>query len=190
PGTENPRAESPAPEDPSGEDPEDRNIDGPDAETPISEGPTEAPPELDPPPSPDADAQAPAPADSARPLTPLQRAIVGMSPGQAKEALKQFGGSWHASVRSFLMEDSRYVREAVLAANARSHSGGASAWGQVFGAAGKRASTHGIAGDRHHTHGMVLGIDVPSAAHWRVGGVVSAQQTKLKRDGRAASAMV
>src|SRR5690606_15470511 len=44
----------------------------------------------------------------------LHDKIVVMNRPQAKKALNQLSGSWAASVRSAMLEDSRFLREAVL----------------------------------------------------------------------------
>src|SRR5690606_7963660 len=49
------------------------------------------------------------------PLTQLKRALLNVTPDQAQASLRSLSGSWHGSVRSFLFEDSRHVRDAVLA---------------------------------------------------------------------------
>lgn len=94
----------------------------------------------------------PAPSDASETATaapeafsPLQRTMLGMTPPQARSALRQMTGSWHASVRSFLMEDSRYVRQAILASTAAVN--GASASIDPFAPASTNAvaSPHGVA---------------------------------------------
>ena len=130
------------------------------------------------------------------PRPPLQEEILTMDIDDARTALKQLSGSWHASVRSFLLEEGRYVREAVLA---NAYGSGLergtvqtalSSWGEFYGASGRRGSRNGVAGDRHHTQGVVLGMDAPAGRDWRLGGVLAAQQSRLRRDGHQASASV
>ena len=183
--------EPPGPSDPPGPaDPPEP----PEPPKPTPEGPT--------PSSPDDPAPDPAPDDSALeendtpgtpPLTPLQEEILTMDVDQARTALKQLSGSWHASLRSFLMEDGRYVREAVLNnAHGIQEPGrtGARSWAQVYGANGRRGSRLGVAGDRHDTQGVVFGLNAPVIRVWRLGGVLAGQQSRLRRDGRQASASV
>lgn len=125
------------------------------------------------------------------PLTPLQQAMLSMSREQARTALRQLTGSWHASVRSALIEDSRYVRQAVLASAQELDRGpvrGLRAWAQPYAAAGRRTSVAGLAGDRHISRGLVLGLDTPAGPHWRLGGVLAARHATLERSGGPAQA--
>ena len=165
PDVDNPIVEQPVDEPPINEDSgnEDTSTEEPATEEPATEEPITEQPVIE-----DPVAEAPRPSerdpnpstspDRATPLTPLQRAIVGMNPEQARDALKQFAGSWHASLRSFLVEDSRYVREAMLEANAGFVADEPRGWGHAFGATGKRSAEHGIPGDHHHTNGVILGL--------------------------------
>ncbi len=126
--------------------------------------------------------------------------------------------AWHASMHSFLMGNSRYVREAVLASARGDHTaavserggdlsagadpgadqgagasrgtGVADTWAYAFGATGKRGPAADVAGDRHDTRGIVLGLNAPLAPNWKLGGVLAAQHAKLERDGSRASANV
>lgn len=121
------------------------------------------------------------------PLTPLQRALVGMSREQARSALRQMTGSWHASVRSFMLEDSRYVRQAVLASAPEPgafHVAGLRGWSHGYAAEGRRGAAQGVDADRHGAHGLVLGLDAPAGRHWRLGGVAAARQARLDRGTR------
>jgi len=134
--------------------------------------------------------------EAGSPLTPLQEAMLGMSQEQARSALRQLSGSWHASVRSLLMEDSRYVREAVLAsapdAGEDDFAGpeGLRTWAYGYAAAGRRQAAGNVPGDRHGSRGVVLGLDAPASRHWRVGGVFAGGHVRLERDGRQASASI
>ncbi len=187
--------DGPAPSDPPGDDPDgteppdpDRDPEMPDRETPDPETPD----------APDAGGPDKAPinilpADTDTVATiPLQQAVLGMSRDDARTALRELSGSWHASVRSFLLEDSRYVREAVLAGMA-DHDTPVSTvrrrtWAHSYAAMGKRSSVGDVAGDRHDSRGLVLGSDVPAGERWRLGAVFAAQQTQMKRDANEARA--
>lgn len=126
--------------------------------------------------------------------------------------------AWHASIQSFLMGNSRYVREAVLTNARGEHTAAASAlveglsagagagagadadegrgtraadtWAYAFGATGKRSSTGDVAGDRHDTRGIVMGLNVPVVSNWKLGGVLAVQHARVERDGGPASAKV
>lgn len=217
PGPEKPGPEKPGPETPPPPAPETPSEPGtpdtpdtPDTEIPVPETPDE-PSAPDSPTSMDPDTSAapvdmlpPAPppiadAGDVRPLTPLQRAVLGLSADQARAALRNLSGSWHASVRSFVMEDSRYVRDAVLAGAPGGHgawrnedprSTGLRSWSHAYMARGRRGGGHGVDGDRHSSRGMIVGMDAMASRHWRVGGLFAAQHGELKRNDAPASASV
>lgn len=127
-----------------------------------------------------------------RPLTPLQEAIRGMSVGQVQTLLRQSSGSWHASVRSMLLEDGRHVRHAVLAAGrdawGEHAAGDQRLWSQAYAATGRRQSVGEVEGDQYRSRGVVLGLDAPAGVHWRPGLVLAAQHMGLDRTGGGASA--
>ncbi len=121
--------------------------------------------------------------------------IVAMDLPQAREAFGQLSGSWLASIRSGLLEDSRFLREAVMrnvalsaGRYARTANGGQDrsydaprAWGEVFYSAADRAPQGGTPADSRDIGGMVLGIDRPVKANWRLGGFLSAQRSQMRR---------
>lgn len=146
-----------------------------------------------------------------RPLTPLQQAMQGMSVQQVRTLLRESSGSWHASVRSQLLEDGRHVRQAVLEAGRTGRCGQAAgglqgqqkaasafvsggefcAWGQVYSANGRREAVDEVAGDRYRSRGLILGLDASWAgSHWRPGAVLAAQQMQQNRAQGTASAQV
>ncbi|MFT0849587.1 autotransporter domain-containing protein [Achromobacter sp. F4_2707] len=157
-----------------------------------------------------------APPGGSRPATPLEDAIRGMSVEQVRALLRQSSGGWHASVRSFVMEEGRYLRQAVLASGrsaldtrpetgsvqaqasaqalntvARAHAGtGVRAWAQPYSAFGRRQPIQRVMADRHSSHGLILGLDAPASQHWRLGLTVGAQRSDLVQRGRWASAQV
>jgi len=148
------------------------------------------------------------------PLSPLEEAMLGMSVEQLRSLLRQSSGGWHASVRSFLLEDSRHVRQALLASGREPwRSPGAThpwskqgmeglhdsapqlgtmgdwrSWAQVYSANGRRRAIGAVVSDSHDSHGIVLGLDAPAAHHWRWGLAMAAQQAKLRQAGGQAQA--
>lgn len=117
-----------------------------------------------------------------------------MTRDEARSALRQLSGSWHASVRSFVLEDSRHVRDAISASGAALASGAIPvsdqprAWAHTYAATGRRNASDGVAGDRHDSHGVVMGLDAPFGRNWRLGGVLAAQQATLRREAGQARA--
>jgi len=136
PGPESPDPGSPSPATPEPESPETPGTPGT-PETP------DAPGAIDTHGTPGAAAalDAPGVAAGAAP-DPLQAAVLGMGPDDARTALRQLSGSWHASVRGFVLEDSRYVREAVLAAAPDAPDAPDDAGG-LAGEAGSRSDSRG-----------------------------------------------
>lgn len=133
------------------------------------------------------------PDEPARPH-PLRDALLAMTRDEARSALRQLSGSWHASVRSFVLEDSRHVRDAISASGAALASGAIPvsdqprAWAHTYAATGRRNASDGVAGDRHDSHGVVMGLDAPFGRNWRLGGVLAAQQATLRREAGQARA--
>src|SRR5690606_25677850 len=84
-------------------------------DTPVTDPAAESPdlPEPGTGPNPGANTDSPSP-NAPISLPPLQQAIEGMNVAQARTLLSQSTGSWHASVKSFLLDDGRLVRQAVL----------------------------------------------------------------------------
>lgn len=188
------------------------------SEPPVASGPTPPPyapapsespaasESADPPPADTGDAPPPPGRAEPAPLNPLRDAMLGLSHEQARAALRGLTGSWHASLRSFMLNDTRYVRDAVLASAPGQmlwsaygvHTGneaglrhsGVRGWGQVYTAAGRRAAASGVFGDDHSSKGLVLGLDAPVASNWRLGGVLAVQHARLSREGLSARASV
>src|SRR5690606_20125921 len=105
----------------------------------------------------------------------------GVSVAQMRSLLRQSAGDWHASVRSFMLEDGRHVRQAVLNSSRRpwgqeSHRpSGLRTWAQAYASTGSRSADAGAQGDRHNSRGIVLGLDTDYRAGWRPGLVLAAQ---------------
>ena len=118
------------------------------------------------------------------------------SDAAAQSALHQLSGEIHASVKTAMLEDSRFVREA---ANNRLLGGlcapgtntaakvggskmavpldcaqgdGATAWGRVFGAKGRLSGDGNSASIDRSTSGVFVGADTAVAGSWRVGGLM------------------
>lgn len=130
----------------------------------------------------------PAVVPAPQPGTALEDGLQGMSVSQVRSLLQQASGRWHASVRSFLLEDSRHVRQAVLAGGRRGvHAPTAwRSWAQAYSSRGRRNDWRHNAYQRHHSHGLVLGLDAPASDRWRLGLGLAAQRAQLKQgDGLA-----
>lgn len=112
--------------------------------------------------------------------------VEAMDKPQALDAFNQLSGSWAASLRSAMLEDSRFVREAVLHNtrwSARPHA--PRAWSQAFYSSADRASQGGTPADARDIGGMVLGLEQPLNADWRMGGFFGAQHSEMRRHAMA-----
>lgn len=124
------------------------------------------------------------------------------SEAAAARAMDQLSGEMHASARGAMIEDSRYLRDAVYqrlrqraggtAGDGASHSDGATApggavWGDAFGG---WASNHGKGGSaslRHDTGGAFVGTDAALADNLRIGALAGYSYTSYEAEGRNAS---
>lgn len=125
--------------------------------------------------------------------------VVVMDRPQAREAFNQLSGSWMASVRSSMLEDSRFVREAVLRSTGFAPAASAMqdgavrqdaprAWSQAFYSSDYRAVQGGTPADARDIGGLVLGIEQPLSAHWRAGAFFGAQRSDMRRRHAMATA--
>lgn len=144
----------------------------------------------------------------------LYRSVVGLNAAEARSAFDLVSGEIHASLKSALIDDSRYLRDA---ANARLREAPAAAppgsprsafaampdaarqaaketrlevWGQAFGSSGH------IDGDGdgnaarldRRSSGMLIGIDAPLDETWRLGALAGYNQGNLSAGARRSSA--
>lgn len=114
--------------------------------------------------------------------------VVVMDQPQASEAFGQLSGSWMASVRSAMLEDSRFVREAVLQNAVARQS--PYFWSHAFASAADRVSEGGTPADERDIGGLVLGVARPIAAGWNVGGFFGVQHGDMRRRQAMAGAQI
>src|SRR5690606_15460125 len=131
---------------------------GPDPSPPEG-APTEGgSPDPQPDPQPDLQPESPAP-------PPLEVATQGMSVPQVRALLRQSTGHWHATLKHFLLDDGRHVRQAVLHGGRRQPDAPAAAgsgprsWGQVWHSAGRFAPQGKGGADRYRRQGLALGLN-------------------------------
>lgn len=150
--------------------------------------------------------------------SPVVQAVVQLSEaGAIRGALNALSGEMHASARTVLIQDSLYVRQAVLdrltgalcdGGSAESGQrvvqvrhghvveesgcapGHAALWGEAYGGFGSNGGDGNAAGLHHSTAGFVMGVDTPIGAEgrWRVGGMVSYGRSMMQGDEHNASA--
>ncbi|MCX5618550.1 autotransporter domain-containing protein, partial [Bombella sp. TMW 2.2543] len=127
----------------------------------------------------------------------LADAMVQLTRTQAKQALDNLSGELHASIRTALIQDSFYMRNAVLnrlanvdcdygrngqsvydlkthEKNGACYSDHATMWGQAYGGLGHNSGDGNAALMHHNTAGFIMGADAPvRGSNWRVGGMLS-----------------
>lgn len=144
------------------------------------------------------------------------RAVVQLGGTRAVDgALDALSGEVHASMRTVLVQDSMYVRQAVSDRLAGAwcdngptgqnvhvlgtrHGRGveegcmaerAAVWSQAYGGFGNNSGNGNAASLHHSTSGFIMGADAPlgEEARWRVGGLVSYGRSMVDSGGRSAS---
>ncbi|MGC0053728.1 autotransporter domain-containing protein [Brucella pituitosa] len=126
----------------------------------------------------------------------------------ARNALDQLSGEIHASVKTALIEDSHFVRDAAInrirsafdgdtpsikampfdsrtATNSvQSNAGGLTVWGQGLGAWSDYDSNSNAATLKYSTGGFLFGADAPVFDTWRLGVVAGYSHTNIHVDER------
>lgn len=105
-------------------------------------------------------------------IGPVQERLVMLDKGRARQALRQLSGGWHASVHSGLLEDSRFLRQAVFE-NASTRF-----WSHSFYSSSDRAAQPDAGGDRRSMDGLILGATHAIDGRWRLGGFLGAQRSR------------
>ena len=116
------------------------------------------------------------------------------TPAKAQAAYDAISGEIHASTKTALIEDSRFVREAALGrisdafddvgAHASDQTG---LWMQGFGAYGQTESDGNAAALSHATGGLFLGPDSAVIGNWQFGVLAGVSRTGFNAVGRASS---
>lgn len=137
----------------------------------------------------------------------IYNGILSQTADGARHALDQLSGEVHASAKTALIEDSRFLREAVndrLRAafgdvGASSTSGAVASgrdidsatriavWGQAFGAWSNYASDGNASRMKQSTGGFVTGIDTGEIENWRVGLVGGSSRSSFNMKDGASS---
>lgn len=142
---------------------------------------------------------------------PLYDAVLNLSAPQARTAFDQLSGEIHASAKASMIEDSRFVRNAVndriraafdgvgaaggmvttyvdgkpvpVAANTK----GVALWGQGFGSWGHMDGDGNAARLNRKTGGFFVGLDTPVFETWRFGAVAGYSNTSFDAKDRHSS---
>lgn len=142
---------------------------------------------------------------------PVHNAVLSLSADQARGAFDQLSGEIHASARTALIEDSRFLRNAVndrlRAASGSTGAAGDSAvtyengkpvaapvttdrfafWGQGFGSWGRTDGDGNAAKLERKTGGFFIGADAPVFGNWRLGAVAGYSRSDFDVKGRQSS---
>lgn len=108
----------------------------------------------------------------------LFNTVLNLSNTEAPNALDQLSGEIHASAKTALIEDSRFIREAALARLASVTSAETTtAWVQGIGSKGDWDSNHNSAKLSRNTQGLILGGDIATTPAMRLGAFAGYTQS-------------
>ena len=117
--------------------------------------------------------------------------LAQASVDDVKAAFDAVSGEIHASVKTALMDDSRYLREAALARLREALGGGVDAgmgvWLHGFGAVGSMDSDGNAGALGHATGGFFIGADAAPAGDWRFGALVGYSHSNFDVASRGSS---
>ncbi|QDL35674.1 autotransporter serine protease [Serratia liquefaciens] len=108
--------------------------------------------------------------------------------GEARQAFRQLSGKIHADIASALVNDSRYLREALngrlrqaegLASSSAIKADEGGAWAQLLGAWDHASGDANATGYQASTYGVLVGLDSAAADDWRLGGATGYTRTSL-----------
>ncbi|MBB4008196.1 autotransporter outer membrane beta-barrel domain-containing protein [Allorhizobium taibaishanense] len=106
---------------------------------------------------------------------PVYDTVLSLDSTTANGAFSQLSGEVHASLKSALLWESRFGREAVLdeaAWRLDRHSDEVKVWSSGFAASNRWSGNGNAAAIDTRAAGVVSGIDVPIYDEWRLGGLV------------------
>jgi len=106
-------------------------------------------------------------------------ATVALTAAEARGAFDQLSGSDYASMRGRLIEDSRYVRDAMLTRGSLAGEEGLSVWGTALGTWGSMDGGALAQGYDRNLKGMLAGFDAGFGGHWRAGLATGYGRTEL-----------
>lgn len=138
---------------------------------------------------------------------PLFDAVVGLDETAAARAFDSLSGEVHASIKTALLEDSRFIREAVSARmrlgtfkpmiapenTASGNTGtplsnGLTGWGRIYGATGKFNNNGNAARLDRKTAGFLFGTDTAISENARLGVLAGYSHSSFDLDDRHSSA--
>ncbi|BEO15880.1 outer membrane autotransporter barrel domain-containing protein [Serratia marcescens] len=128
-------------------------------------------------------------ADALAAGNPVYESILNSgTAGKARQAFRQLSGQIHADIASALVNDSRYLREALngrlrqaegLASSSAIKADEDGAWAQLLGAWDHASGDANATGYQASTYGVLVGLDSAAAADWRLGVATGYTRTSL-----------
>ena len=128
-------------------------------------------------------------ADALAAGNPVYESLLGSgTAGEARQAFRQLSGQIHADIASTLVNDSRYLREALngrlrqaegLASSSAIKADEDGAWAQLLGAWDHASGDANATGYQASTYGVLVGLDSAAAADWRLGVATGYTRTSL-----------
>ncbi len=123
---------------------------------------------------------------------PIPSAFLGLSLAAAGNALDALSGEIHPTIESALVEQSRYVRSAVLGHLNEAIVTGATGhrlqgWGEVYGGWGTTGSTTDTASTDRTIDGFIAGADARLGPDWRAGFAIGSSQSSFDADALTSS---
>ena len=112
-------------------------------------------------------------------------AVVALTAPEARDAFDQLAGSDYGSVRGALLEDSRFVRDAILSRREMAGETGLAVWGRVLGSWGNMNGDRNAGRYDRDVEGVLTGFDGLLGEGFRAGAAFGYGSTKL-RTARAA----
>ncbi len=128
-------------------------------------------------------------ADALAAGNPVYESLLGSgTAGEARQAFRQLSGQIHADIASALVNDSRYLREALngrlrqaegLASSSAIKADEGGAWAQLLGAWDHASGDANATGYQASTYGVLVGLDSAASDDWRLGVATGYTRTSL-----------
>ncbi|ONK18504.1 autotransporter serine protease [Serratia sp. S119] len=128
-------------------------------------------------------------ADALAAGNPVYESLLGSgTAGEARQAFRQLSGQIHADIASALVNDPRYLREALngrlrqaegLASSSAIKADEGGAWAQLLGAWDHASGDANATGYQASTYGVLVGLDSAAADDWRLGVATGYTRTSL-----------
>lgn len=115
---------------------------------------------------------------------PVYDAVLNLSEPEARNAFDQLSGEVHASAKTALIEDSRFVREAAID---RLRSASGTVWGRGFGSWGHTDGDGNAARLNRSTGGLFVGGDGLAFDSWRLGALAGYSHMNFNVHDRSSS---